>query len=102
MSGPGLARSVERNLNRAGLGARVAGAHLASPRPDGGNADAGLVPGGVPRGTVAFVMAPQSQSCVGWVYDTGTRVVGLAICRAARDEAFLGWSAIDHMVPLRR
>ena len=72
MSCTGLARPPEWNLGRAGLGARVAGAHLAASRLDGSDAGKRLVPGVVPWRTVAFFVAPPSQRCAGGVNDTGS------------------------------
>ena len=90
MSGSGLARHVGWNLGWAGLGARVAGAHLAVTRIDGGDASAGLVPGVVPRRTLEFVLAPPSHHGVGWFNITGSGNLEPSVHRSAGSEAFLG------------
>ena len=58
MSGPRLARHSGGNLSRAGLGARVAGAYVATLRFDGIDAGKGLVPGNIRQETLAFALAP--------------------------------------------
>ena len=89
MSGAWLARPVGRNLDRAGLGARVAGAHLAATRCDGTHAGTRLVPGIVPRKTMEFFLAPSSQCGADRFDASGGGIMGLQVHRSARNEALL-------------
>ncbi len=92
MSGSGLARPVGWNIGRAGLGARVAGAHLAAARLDRGDAGKGLVLGVVTWGRVAFFVAPQSQSCAGGVNHPGSGALEPPVGWFAGNAALLGQS----------
>ena len=93
MSGTRLARLVGWNLGRAGLGARVAGAHLAVSRLDGGDAGKGLVFGGIPWGTTEFFVAPQIQRSAGRVNDAGGGALEPQVCWPTGHAAFLGHAA---------
>ena len=96
MSGPWLARPTGWDLGRAGLGARVAGAHLAVPRFDGTDAGKRLVFGAVPGETMAFLLEPSSQCCAGHVDSSGRRAMGPQVHVCVRNEALLGDVAYDY------
>ena len=93
MSGSGLARPAGWNLGRAGLDARVAGAHLAVPRFDRIDAGTRLVRGTFSWGTMEFFVAPSSRLGAGRVDDSGGGAMESQVYRLNGDEPHIGPSA---------
>ena len=94
MSGSWFARPLGWDLSRVSHSARVAGAHLAVTRIDGGDVSTGLVLGVVPWRPVEFVMAASSHHCAGWFDIVISGALESQVHWSVGSEAFLG-PAID-------
>ena len=86
MSGTRPARPDRRNVGRAGLSARVAGAHLAIVGTHAPDAGARLVPRVRPSGRLAVAVEPQIVRRADRVNDAGCDTLGPPLFRPAGGE----------------